>query len=279
MTTTLRPVGPEQRAPDGRRSRDYDVCVNSRPVGRIALCTDTWYGPGVGRIQSLSIDEADRGRGRGVVAALAAEEVLRSWGCRRAEATVPAGAVAALGLAQALGYTERNRSMVMRVPDHPLPLPGGCEARPMSEAEFVVWRARGKQEYARSLSARGLPEAEARARSEADHAALLPEGLHTPGAVLRVLSHRGTDVGTLWVSLDVGVPDDLDAYVFDVEVAEEHRGQGHGRALMLLAEHECRDAGAARLGLNVFSDNTPAVRLYESLGYETIRHHLVKALM
>jgi ribosomal protein S18 acetylase RimI-like enzyme len=279
MTTTLRPTGPERHDPDGRRSREYNVCVNSRHVGRIALSTDIRYGPGVGRIQGLCIDEADRGRGRGVVAALAAEEVLRGWGCRRAEVTVPAGAAAALGLARALGYTERNRGMAKCVPEHPSPLPECCRARPMSEAEFAVWHARGKQEYVRNLSDRGVPETEARARSEADHAALLPEGLRTPGAVLRVLSHRGTDVGTIWVSLTVGVPDDLDGYVFDVEVAREHRGQGHGRSLMLLAEHECRDAGADRLGLNVFADNTPAVRLYESLGYETTRCHLAKALI
>ncbi|MGP3999681.1 GNAT family N-acetyltransferase [Streptomyces sp. 8N706] len=278
MTTTLRPSGPEQHGPGGHRSRTYEVCVNSRPVGTIDLGTDERFGPAVGRIRSLRIDEPDRRRGRATVAALAAEEVLRGWRCGRIEVSVPAGAEAARRLVEALGYTERNRNMVKRVPEQPPSLPGESATRPMSEREFATWLAAGKKAYAQDWIDRGVPEDQAWAKSEADHAAQLPDGVRTSGAVLRVLSHRGGDVGTLWISLG-GLPDGLDAYVFDVEVAEEHRGRGHGRSLMLLAERECRTAGADRLGLNVFLDNTPALRLYESLGYEPTRYHLFKALV
>jgi ribosomal protein S18 acetylase RimI-like enzyme len=278
VTTTLRPTGPERHGADGQRSRDYDVCVNSRPVGRIELSTDSWLGPGVGRIVSLHIEEADRRRGRGVLAALTAEEVLRGWGCGQVQVTVPAGAQAVLGLAEALGYTERNINMVKQVPDRPPSLPEGSEDRPMSEDEFTAWQRAGKQKYAQSLTDRGVTEEQAQSKSEADHAALLSDGLLTPGAVLRVLTHRGTETGTVWVSF-TGVPDGLDAYVFDVEVAEEHRGHGHGRTLMLVAERECRAAGVDRLGLNVFAGNTPAIRLYASLGYRPIQRHLYKMLL
>ncbi|MFE7426818.1 GNAT family N-acetyltransferase, partial [Streptomyces sp. NPDC057545] len=48
--------------------------------------------------------------------------------------------------------------------------------------------------------------------------------------------------------------------------------------LMLRAEHITLDAGARSLGLHVFAANTPALRLYESLGYRTTRHHLTKPL-
>ncbi|MFD7905304.1 GNAT family N-acetyltransferase, partial [Kitasatospora sp. NPDC059747] len=41
----------------------------------------------------------------------------------------------------------------------------------------------------------------------------------------------------------------------------------HGRTLMLLAERECLAAGVRTLGLNVFTVNEVAIRLYASLGY------------
>ncbi|MFE7121533.1 GNAT family N-acetyltransferase, partial [Streptomyces sp. NPDC057654] len=111
MTTTLRPTAAERRNEHGGRSRPYEICVNSRPVGGIELATDERFGVRVGRIVRLHVDEADRRRGRGTVAALAAEEVLRGWGCRRAELSIPVAARPALSLAAALGYTERGRAM------------------------------------------------------------------------------------------------------------------------------------------------------------------------
>ena len=39
---------------------------------------------------------------------------------------------------------------------------------------------------------------------------------------------------------------------------------------MILAEEEARRRGLDVVGLNVFSDNTTARRLYQSLGYEEI---------
>ena len=85
MTTTLRPAAPEDSGPGGTRSRRYTVCVNSRPVGELRLATDVRFGAAVGRITDLRIAGPDRGRGRATVAALAAEEVLRGWDCRRVE--------------------------------------------------------------------------------------------------------------------------------------------------------------------------------------------------
>ena len=117
MTTTLRPTEPLHRAADGTLSRRYQVCVNSRPVGRVHLATEPGAGPPAARIHELGIDEPDRGRGRGTVAALAAEEVARGWGCRSVEASVPAEAPHALRLATALGYVLRNRHMAKPLGD------------------------------------------------------------------------------------------------------------------------------------------------------------------
>jgi ribosomal protein S18 acetylase RimI-like enzyme len=89
-----------------------------------------------------------------------------------------------------------------------------------------------------------------------------------------VLQHDGDRVGILWLALR-----EDRAYVFDVEADAAHRGQGHGRTLMLLAETQALAAGRRLVGLNVFVGNTPAERLYESLGYETTRYNYYKPLL
>ncbi|MEU7056568.1 GNAT family N-acetyltransferase [Streptomyces sp. NPDC046197] len=274
MTTTLRPTEPLQQHPDGTRSRRYQVCVNSRPVGAIHLATHPVFGPAVARILDLRIDEPDRGRGRGTVAALAAEEVARGWGCKRIEAAVPADARAALRLVTALGYVRRNQNMEKTLGTAAPTLPAGSRGRPMTEAEYGPWLARGRAAYARSWIDRGVPEDEAWAKSEQDHARLLPEGQASPGVLLSVLEHGGTAVGTLWVAIGGDR-----AFVYKVEADERFRGRGHGRSLMLLAEAQAVAAGKDVIGLNVFAGNTPAERLYESLGYRPTLHALYKELL
>ncbi|GAB2854705.1 GNAT family N-acetyltransferase [Streptomyces deserti] len=274
MTTTLRPAEPLQENADGTRSRRYQVCVNSRPVGAIHLGTHPVFGDAVARILDLRIEEPDRRRGRGTVAALAAEEVARGWGCRRVEATVPADAEAAFRLATALGYVVRNRNMEKALGGTPPVLPGRSRARPMTEAEFGPWLVKGKEDYARDWIERGVPEAEARAKSDKDHATLLPDGRTTHGMIFSVLEHEGTPVGALWLALRRNR-----AFVFDVETDAAHRGKGHGRSLMLLAEAQAIAAAKRIIGLNVFAGNTPAERLYASLGYETTQYALYKPLL
>ncbi|MEU7485921.1 GNAT family N-acetyltransferase [Streptomyces sp. NPDC042319] len=276
MTTTLRPTGPDEHLKDGARARTFDVCVNSRPVGRLRLATDPRSALPTGRLADLWIDEPDRRRGRATVAALAAEEVLRGWGCRRIEFFVPVDATPALRLSTALGYTERSRRMRKALTTPPA-LPPGSTDRPLADAEYPAWRDAAQAEFVRVMAAQGEP-ADRVAELVADsHRRLLPEGVRTPGQSLRVLSHEGTDVGTLWTALVV--PGEAGGYVYDVQVAPRHRGHGHGRTLMGIAERECLAAGHRVLGLNVYSDNAVARRLYESLGYRTTDHLLWKPLL
>ncbi|MFD7325497.1 GNAT family N-acetyltransferase [Streptomyces sp. NPDC059875] len=278
MTTTLRPAGPLQQTADGDRSRTYDVCVNSRRVGSVRLATAPGFGAGAGVIEALGIDEKDRRRGRGTVAALAAEEVLRGWGCGQVQISVPARAEAALRMADALGYTERGRNMVKELPSEPPALPPGLEVRPMTVAEFGPWEANAKESYARSWIERGVPEGQARAKAEAGHRELLPHGLDTPGAAISVAVRGGETVGHVWTAGRELEPGVHGSYVYDIEVAEAQRGRGYGRALMLLAERAALAAGERLLGLHVFAGNTPAIRLYESLGYRTTHVNSWKAL-
>ncbi|MFI5755722.1 GNAT family N-acetyltransferase [Streptomyces sp. NPDC051569] len=279
MTTTLRPTGPLQRTADGTLSRSYEVRVNSRPVGTIDLGTDPGFGPTAGMLHALWIDGPDRRRGRATVAALAAEEVLRGWGCTQVLASVPAGSGPALRMLESLGYTERSRNMDKELPPEPPALPGGVQGRSMNETEFQEWLAASCDGYARSWIDRGVPPEQARAKSEASHRADLPDGLATPGVSMNVLVHEGRVVGHVWLAGREVRPGERGAYVYDVAVADGRRGKGYGRALMLLAERIALESGHTLLGLHVFADNTPAVRLYESLGFATTHHHFYKRLV
>ncbi|WCN06398.1 GNAT family N-acetyltransferase [Streptomyces sp. M92] len=274
MTTTLRPTEPLQRAADGTRSRHYQVCVNSRPVGAIHLGTSQAFGDSVAVIHHLSIDEPDRRRGRGTVAALAAEEVVRGWGCRRIETNLAPDAHAGLRLTKALGYVVRNRAMAKPLDGTAPALPAGSRARPMTADEFATWHAHQSQQYARTWIERGVPEDEAYAKARRDHELLLPQGQDTENMLFSVVEHEGTRVGVLWLALR-----EDHAFVFDVETDAAHRGRGHGRTLMALAEAQAVDAGRRLIGLNVFAGNTAAERLYESLGYETTRFYCSKPLL
>ncbi|MFD5030494.1 GNAT family N-acetyltransferase [Streptomyces sp. NPDC058405] len=279
MTTTLRPTGPLQQAADGGKSRSYEVCVNSRSVGTIEISTSPGFGHAAGVVRSLRIDEPDRRRGRGTVAVLAAEEVLRGWGCGQVLASVPPEAAPALGMLASLGYTERSRNMLKELPDKPPALPADVEGRPMNEAEYQDWLARSVDGYAQSWIDRGAPPREARAKSVTTHRETLPEGLATPGVSLNVLVHEGNVVGHLWVGRREVRPGEEGAYVYDIAVTEDQRGKGYGRALMRLAERVARESGMTLLGLHVFADNIPAVRLYESLQYVTTDRNFYKQLV
>ncbi|WP_030907323.1 GNAT family N-acetyltransferase [Streptomyces sp. NRRL F-5126] len=279
MTTTLRPTGPLDETPDGVRNRAYQVCVNGRPVGAAELGTDPAFGPTAGVVLALRIDEPDRGRGRGTVAALAAEEVLRGWGCRQVLASVPAGRPAAQRMLGALGYAERSRTMVKSLPAPAPVLPDGIGERAMTEDEFASWSAASSADFVRNWVRRGVPPEQARAKAESSLRQNLPDGLATPGVAFRVLLAGGEAVGRVWVARQEIEPGRPGAYVYEVRVDEDSRGRGYGRALMLLAERVSLDWDATGLGLHVFSDNAVAVRLYESLGYEVTLRHYGKPLL
>ena len=144
----------------------------------------------------------------------------------------------------------------------------------MTREEFGPWQDLGTESFIQSWTERGVPEDQARTRALEGNATLLPDGADTPGMVFSVLEHEGTAVGTLWTG-----PRDGKAFVYDVEADAAHRGRGHGRTLMLLAEAQGIANGLPTIRLNVFAGNTPAERLYESLGYETVTHHLYKSLL
>jgi ribosomal protein S18 acetylase RimI-like enzyme len=66
----------------------------------------------------------------------------------------------------------------------------------------------------------------------------------------------------LWTDSD-------DCCLEDIFVEEEARGSGVGRALVEAAFERARERGCARMVLDVNEANAGALRLYESMGFET----------
>lgn len=94
--------------------------------------------------------------------------------------------------------------------------------------------------------------------------------------MLTILDDSDAPVGVLWIAPLRDRPGS--AFVYDIEIAEEHRGKGLGRAAMRAAEQTVSAAGFDSIGLSVFGYNTAARNLYDSLGYEVVATQMIKTL-
>ena len=152
--------------------------------------------------------------------------------------------------------------------------------RPMTEAEYAAWRMTVAPAFASEQVAAGRWPADGAAeRALREHDEVLWDGVATPGMVLLTgVRGDGTAVGWLWVGLHHprGLRDC--AFLYDIEVAEQFRGQGYGRDLLAAGEAAARAHGAHSMELNVFGGNARAIHLYEQTGYRVVSQQMMKAL-
>jgi ribosomal protein S18 acetylase RimI-like enzyme len=152
--------------------------------------------------------------------------------------------------------------------------------RPLRSDEFDAFLQAARAEYTEDLAANsGRSLAEARAKADADLAALLPAGLATPGQHIEAIldAQHGEHLGRLWFA-ERSVDGERHIFLYAIEIDEEHRGRGAGRAAMLAFEDEARALGYDLVKLNVFGGNAPARRLYDSLGYAEVAVEMMKRL-
>ena len=76
----------------------------------------------------------------------------------------------------------------------------------------------------------------------------------------------GRDGNTIVATAMVG-HDGHRGWVYYVATDPEHRGKGHGRAIMNATEDWLRQAGIEKLQLMVRPDNTKVQAFYQSIGY------------
>ena len=151
------------------------------------------------------------------------------------------------------------------------------DLRPLAEAGLTEFIARSNAGYRQERIDAGDSPEYADERVAASNEQYFPGGAPAEGQLVFEVVADDEVVGVLWL----GVIDPVrptEWWVFDVEIDEEHRGHGHGRAAMLLAEEVAAAQGGTKLGLNVFGHNTVARGLYDSLGYEVTATNMAKPL-
>lgn len=149
--------------------------------------------------------------------------------------------------------------------------------RRMTEDEFARFRADSVEQYAHERARNlGATIADERAAAERQYEQLLGDGLQSAGHLLwTIVTETGDPVGDLWVYRQADSPQ---AFVYAIEIAEGHRGQGYGEQALRLLEETLRDLGVTRLVLNVFADNAPAIALYRKLGYRVTNMNMRKEI-
>jgi ribosomal protein S18 acetylase RimI-like enzyme len=147
--------------------------------------------------------------------------------------------------------------------------------RQLREEEYDAFVARGMAFYVDDMVRAGIDRHVAQAKADTDLPQLLPDGLATPNHYMYAIEDDGRFAGYLWLcDRDGELGHSL--FVYAVEVDEEFRGRGLGRAAMEFAEHEAQRLGIAKVALNVFGGNEVARGLYLSLGYTETAVHMEK---
>ncbi len=106
------------------------------------------------------------------------------------------------------------------------------------------------------------------------------EGPTANKAVLYVLEDdEGLYAGHLWLTeqedLRTGIPR---LWVNTMAIAKQYRSRGWGRLLVEKAEEVARERGLRSIGLGVDADNVVARKLYEEMGFETVRLRMLRSL-
>lgn len=85
-----------------------------------------------------------------------------------------------------------------------------------------------------------------------------------------VLLHHGTDLaGYCWTCISPS-GNDTKGVIGMIGIAPAYRGQGVSKPILLAGMEYLRSAGVNDIGLHVDGSNTPAIRLYKSVGFEKV---------
>jgi GNAT superfamily N-acetyltransferase len=146
--------------------------------------------------------------------------------------------------------------------------------RPVSDSELGEWAQASYRFYVTDLVAHaGMSQEDAEAKARRDQADLLAGKRPSPGHHLFFIEEDGVVVGRLWFA-----EREFGLWLYQIDIDEDKRGRGLGRAGMQLLEDEARRLGVDELWLNVSGGNDVARSLYRSLGYGEKSVHMSKKL-
>jgi ribosomal protein S18 acetylase RimI-like enzyme len=155
-------------------------------------------------------------------------------------------------------------------PDGSIDSRGGVVIRleAMDEAAYERWQATSIPEYAREKVEAGTwLESEAFERSAQSYRQLLPNGLATPGQVMRsIVTENDERVGYAWWAPEER-PFGRVAFIYDIAVFPEHRRRGYAQAALTGIEAWAREHGCVGVQLHVHGPNAGARELYRRAGF------------
>ncbi|MGF1431627.1 GNAT family N-acetyltransferase [Kitasatospora sp. LaBMicrA B282] len=237
-------------------------------AGFVAVGTREEEGTLIGLIGDLWIAPEHLGAGHDLAARDWAENFCREAGATRIGVKLP-------GESELFADYELRAQNRIRALTSPV-ASTDFTCRSLTADEYPQWLATEQEGYISDiLRAGGVTEAQARAKSDADFAMLLPEGLQTPNNSILVLEDEGRPVGSGWLRHDhlPGV-----TYGYGIRVAPEYRGHGFGRAGMAAGEAATLAAGDTALTFTVWEGNTVAMNLYTAAGYQVASEYRSKLL-
>ncbi|MEI7442898.1 MAG: GNAT family N-acetyltransferase [Actinomycetes bacterium] len=144
----------------------------------------------------------------------------------------------------------------------------------MLDDDFKIWNAQVWVKYRAELIAAGITEAAADENVASNMAQTFPEGKLAAGNFVFAVWHDEQKIGAVWLADRAG-----EWFIYDIEVDENLRGQGLGRATMRSIEDFVRSQEGISVSLSVFGFNKIAQNLYLSEGYETVRWSMTKKLI
>jgi GNAT superfamily N-acetyltransferase len=151
--------------------------------------------------------------------------------------------------------------------------------RDMRQDEYDAYTAEREAQFIASIGG-SVPLDVAREQAREGRERFLPDGLASAGHRLLVAENdAGEVVGQAWLGLaEPRTGSTETAWLYDIRVVQRHRRSGYARAILAVLEAQAREAGAIRIGLNVFGHNRAAVALYESSGYDVTTQQMAKPL-
>ena len=110
-------------------------------------------------------------------------------------------------------------------------------------------------------------------QSKAAFQSLLPEGENTENNYLKNIVLNEETIGYLWYSINIKHEPNY-AYLYEILIYPEHRGQGFGKEVMSMCIKEINELGVDDVWLHVFGHNQGALNLYQQLGFEITDYNL-----
>lgn len=143
---------------------------------------------------------------------------------------------------------------------------------PMTSEEYEKFFQMSRDNQVNDLVAGGMSREDAISSTEAELAQLLPDGQDTEQNFLMMIKKEEdlTEVGYIW-TIHEFTNDSMQSFLCDLAIYEEYRGNGFAGEAISQMEKSAYTYGCEESILFVKNDNTKAIELYQSLGYQFFR--------